>query len=123
VSLELARDSKIIAMHSKQDSSAMKTLALVTMVFLPGTFVASLFSMPLFDWTSAGDVTRPRFRIYWAVAVPLTAVTLMIYGIWSMWIKRRARARTEQAIHTLDRASGETELAVLSHQRAKTSQT
>jgi hypothetical protein len=30
----------------------MKAIAAVTMFFLPGTFVASLFSMPIFRWNS-----------------------------------------------------------------------
>ena len=40
VNVEVARDSKEIAAESKRDSSAMKTIAVLTIIFLPGTFVA-----------------------------------------------------------------------------------
>ena len=40
VTIALAADSRQIAAATKKDSSAMKTIALLTMIFLPGTFVA-----------------------------------------------------------------------------------
>jgi Mg2+ and Co2+ transporter CorA len=40
VNIGLAADSKQIAAASKRDSSAMKTIAVLTMLFLPATFVA-----------------------------------------------------------------------------------
>jgi hypothetical protein len=40
------------------------------MVFLPGTFVASFFAMPMLDWDAAaaanGLIVRRQFWIYWA---------------------------------------------------------
>lgn len=39
LNVEVARDSKSIAIASKRDSSSMKTISILTMVFLPGTFV------------------------------------------------------------------------------------
>lgn len=43
LNLQVARDSRIIALESKKDSSSMKTIAVMTMVFLPGTFIAVCF--------------------------------------------------------------------------------
>lgn len=40
VGQKLAADSSQMARASKRDSSAMKGLAVLTMVFLPGTFLA-----------------------------------------------------------------------------------
>jgi hypothetical protein len=40
LNIEVACDSKSIAEASKHDSSAMKTITVLTIVFLPGTFVA-----------------------------------------------------------------------------------
>ena len=40
LNIEIARDSKSIAVEGKRDSSAMKTIAVLTIVFLPGTFIA-----------------------------------------------------------------------------------
>lgn len=50
ISIEIADTSRTIAAESKRESTAMKTVAAVTTVFLPGTFAASLFSTPLFHW-------------------------------------------------------------------------
>ena len=40
INILVAEDSKKIAMAAKRDSTAMKTISVLTMVFLPGTFVA-----------------------------------------------------------------------------------
>lgn len=47
------------------DSIAMKTLALVTAVFLPATFIATLFSMSMFDWQGEhGSVVSSNFWVF-----------------------------------------------------------
>lgn len=67
------------------DSVAMKTLALVTAIFLPATFIATLFSMSMFDWqpSSGSSSVSPYFWIFWAVSVPLSAVVLAAW--WCFW--------------------------------------
>lgn len=68
----------------------MKSIAFLTMIVLPGTFLSTLFAMPLFNWDAEtwNNVVKARFWIYWAVAIPLTIVTL---AIWSFWQRRRDR--------------------------------
>ena len=51
-SLQLGEATRWIAEDSRRDNTSMKAIAAVTMFFLPGTFVASLFSMPIFRWNS-----------------------------------------------------------------------
>jgi hypothetical protein len=47
VNIELAEMTALIARESKKDSSAMKAIAVLTMCFLPGTFLAvSDFQFP-----------------------------------------------------------------------------
>ncbi|KAK3376343.1 hypothetical protein B0T24DRAFT_525754 [Lasiosphaeria ovina] len=87
------------------DSAAMKTLAFVTTVFLPPTFIAvnsqTLFSMSMFDWQAGsssssspdgggpdGSVVR-AFWIYWAVSVPLTILVLVGWRVW--WHHQRSQ--------------------------------
>ena len=71
----------------------MKTLAAVTVAFLPSTFVAAFFSMPLFQWTAStdGQVVSKRFWVYWAVTVPLTLATLLA---WAVWTRRETRRQS-----------------------------
>ncbi|KAK2129217.1 hypothetical protein NOF04DRAFT_1321582 [Fusarium oxysporum II5] len=72
-----------IASTTGLDSAAMKTLTFVTIAFLPATFIATLFSMPMFDWESDGKETiSPNFWIYWVVSIPLTLITA---GGWRVW--------------------------------------
>jgi hypothetical protein len=40
VNIQLAETTATIALESKKDSSAMKAIAVLTMCFLPGTFLA-----------------------------------------------------------------------------------
>jgi len=99
IAFETANATRSIAKDSLQDSSSMKMLALVTMFFLPGSFVASLFSAPLFDWEGAVGKsgislgTRPQFALFWVVAVPLTVGTFGLYVMWIVLQKKRLRRR------------------------------
>ena len=81
----------------------MKTLAAVTVTFLPGTFVSSLFSMSMFDWQAGGRVVITKFWIYWAITIPLTLVTM---ALWYAWISRRAtliRSQNTEAVKHLSK--------------------
>ena len=96
-----------ISRATQSDSAAMKTVAVVTLTFLPATFVSvgpeyyvpsvchslieqqALFSMSFFNFspgaTDAGDgiwTVSDKIWLYWLVAIPLTAVTM---GIWFFW--------------------------------------
>lgn len=88
IAFDTASATRRIAASSLQDSSSMKMLALVAMFFLPGSFVAALFSTPLFAWDEVtarngiGVGTRPQFALFWAVTAPLTALVFALYGFW-----------------------------------------
>ncbi|KAL8932780.1 MAG: hypothetical protein Q9216_006678, partial [Gyalolechia sp. 2 TL-2023] len=76
--------SHSIAHDARQDGAAMKTIAMVTMLFFPATFVSSFLGTNLVSLDTGGD-GRTRFVfsdlwwIYLVAAVPLTLVTLSIY--------------------------------------------
>jgi Mg2+ and Co2+ transporter CorA len=78
---------------SQRDTSAMKTVAIVTMVFLPGTFVASFFAMPTLNWDAAAynRIVSRRFWIYWIVTVPLTVA---VFALW--WARQKVKERNER---------------------------
>src|SRR5687767_14556785 len=56
----------------------MKTIAIMTMAFLPATFFAAFFSMP----SRQGDASW----IYWVYAMPATA---MVFVLWLGFSERR----------------------------------
>ena len=94
LNLELTQASHRIAAATLSDSRSMKTIAILTMVLLPGTAVASLFSMNLFDWsaTNGGQITNKWLWIYFAVTVPLTGIIL---GSWWYWNRRSLRSTAQ----------------------------
>ncbi|KAK4153467.1 hypothetical protein C8A00DRAFT_33833, partial [Chaetomidium leptoderma] len=66
-----------IATAAGRHSSQMRSIALVTMIFLPGTFFATVFSMTFFNWGSQdGAIVSSYIWIYFLVTVLFTAVTL-----------------------------------------------
>lgn len=89
-SLLIAQSTQRIAEATMNDSASMKTIAILTMIFLPGTAVASFFSMTMWDWnTSDGTaLVNPWLWIYFAVATPLT---LGVVGFWYFWMMIRTR--------------------------------
>ncbi|KAL4733645.1 Alpha/Beta hydrolase protein [Aspergillus similis] len=93
------RLSARLAATAGRDSTSMKILAFITTIFLPGSYVATLFSMNMFNWedgasdsqSSDSDVSTisPQFWIYWTVAAPLTALTLAGWALWWSFEKHR----------------------------------
>ncbi|KAL4778538.1 hypothetical protein BJX76DRAFT_362627 [Aspergillus varians] len=70
---------------ARSDSNMMKTVAVVSMVYLPGTFVSGLFGTNFFSFQAEPGntwLTADEFWLYWAVTIPLTLLTL---GIWALW--------------------------------------
>ncbi|KAI1878382.1 hypothetical protein JX265_000314 [Neoarthrinium moseri] len=74
------------AIAAGNDSRQMRSIAIVTMIFLPGTFFASMFSMSFFSWEDTPFVSD-SFWIYILLTVTTTAITL---GCWYyISVKRR----------------------------------
>ncbi|OIW32029.1 hypothetical protein CONLIGDRAFT_678461 [Coniochaeta ligniaria NRRL 30616] len=67
-----------IATASKRDSSSMKTVAVMTMAFLPATFFAALFAVPSLRWDQA-RVMQDNFWVYWAFTLPATAIVFLVW--------------------------------------------
>jgi Mg2+ and Co2+ transporter CorA len=64
----------------------MKTIAVMTMLFLPGTFFAALFALPLLQWTEP-RIIQKNFWIYWAFTIPTTALVFVVWNILTGWTK------------------------------------
>ncbi|KAK5995002.1 hypothetical protein PT974_03392 [Cladobotryum mycophilum] len=111
--IELADKSRVIAEATLRDSSSMKTIAVMTLVFLPATFVCasrqppphirrptnfvpntiwSFFSISFFNWQADTKVMASRrIWIYFAVASPLTLVVLLC------WVLRTRKSREKRS--------------------------
>ena len=89
INLELADSNRRIAEAAQRDSSAMKTIAIMTMAFLPATFLAAVFAIPSLDWDSddGGDVVKGNHWVYWAFALPFTS---LVFIVWLLLDNRTA---------------------------------
>ncbi|KAL2836918.1 hypothetical protein BJY01DRAFT_251712 [Aspergillus pseudoustus] len=74
---------KDMAYTALKDSDKLKALAILTLVYLPGTYTSALFSTPFFSVGSDGLSVSNLFWSYWATAIPLTVVTMIIWFIWA----------------------------------------
>ncbi|KAH6666136.1 hypothetical protein B0J14DRAFT_643408 [Halenospora varia] len=71
-----------IAIEAKKDNASMKTIAILGMLFLPGTFVATVFTLPVFGSDlSVNAGNRTGFTCFWAITVPLTVAVFFIWGL------------------------------------------
>ncbi|KEF56803.1 uncharacterized protein A1O9_06993, partial [Exophiala aquamarina CBS 119918] len=93
-SLAIADFNNELARQGKNTNTSMMTIAFVSLLFLPGTFVASFFDTPIFNFPLPGSdggnhqsiiVTQP-FWIYWTVSGMLT---LFLSVGWVSYLRRR----------------------------------
>ncbi|OAP63539.1 hypothetical protein AYL99_02766 [Fonsecaea erecta] len=109
ISLRDVQMNTRIATSTKQDSIAMTTFTFIAALFLPGTYVASLFSMSMFNWlpSEGGGGGPPRvsanFYIYWCITVPLT---LLVMAGWYLWYRRADRAWQKETGYSLNDNTG-----------------
>ena len=68
----------------------MKTLSILTILFLPGAFVATVFSTNMFKFQEGNQ----EIWIYFVIVVPLTA--LLMVG-WILWLKNTPDGLDEEA--------------------------
>jgi hypothetical protein len=113
----MAGEQRKLAHASKRDSAAMKTISLLGAVFLPGAYLASVFSMTFFNFQDSGaPVVSTQFWIYWVVTIP---VTVVIVGVWYIWEKRR-EARYDREDLDLEKGSEDMEKNIMAMMRKRT---
>ncbi|KAI1647966.1 uncharacterized protein F4817DRAFT_315209 [Daldinia loculata] len=88
-SIKLSGASIELAKMATFDSSSMKVIAAMTMIFLPGMFFASLFSVPLLHWDQEEGVVGDNFWVYWAFTIPSTVLIVILWLV----ITQRKRMR------------------------------
>ncbi|KAF2685942.1 hypothetical protein K458DRAFT_365146 [Lentithecium fluviatile CBS 122367] len=99
-----------IALETRRDSAAMKTIAVLTILFLPGTFVATLFSMDMFQWqpdNGAEPTVSKMFWVYWIVTAPLTTLVMMIWLLWTRKSVRKLRSWERRGVENMEPELGE----------------
>ncbi|XXH05082.1 cAMP-dependent protein kinase catalytic subunit [Hypoxylon texense] len=128
LNLEIASQQRRLAHATKRDGTAMKTLSLLGAVFLPGTFMASVFSMTFFDFNVGPNFGDPsdssgegaqvsnQLWIYFVVTIPLT---LIIVLSWYFIDRRRERKYAEEDVE-IEKGIDTMEKDILAIMRKKT---
>ncbi|KAH8592626.1 hypothetical protein B0O99DRAFT_653773 [Bisporella sp. PMI_857] len=84
------------------DSATVRLVTIVTLIYLPASFVASFLGMNLFSFQTAegaGFQISGKFWIFALLAVPLTLITV---GLWIFMSRKRKRQRKhEQGMQAL----------------------
>ena len=99
ISLAIADINNELAWQGRNTNSAMMAIAVASFIFLPGTFIASVFDTPIFNWPPPNDstiVTQP-FWIFW-LASGIT--TLLLCCCWTLYIRKKGdseKIRREEA--------------------------
>jgi Mg2+ and Co2+ transporter CorA len=88
INLKIASESAKIAREARKDSISMKIIAAMTLLYLPATFVCSLFGTNLIALDTSTDNSEPIFvvsRLWWlylVFSVPLTIFTMAGFLLW-----------------------------------------
>ena len=72
----------------------MITIATMTMLFLPGTFVSAILSMSVFDNSGLDARGRPTLKVlpqWWIFPVATVVLTGFVVTVWRVWQLRRLR--------------------------------
>jgi hypothetical protein len=96
----------------------MKSIALLTMVFLPATFISvcistliifstaltqlqAFFSTTFFTFGEEGWQTSNRLWIYWVITVPATVIVVIIWNLWLAHsrVQKYLKSGSKDAIH------------------------
>ncbi|KAF3765540.1 hypothetical protein M406DRAFT_355963 [Cryphonectria parasitica EP155] len=89
-----------IALATGRDSKHMRSIAIVTMIFLPGTFFASVFSMSFFSWFNNSGSSQVQVSSYIWVYITVTVVcTVLTIGLWyyfNIWRRTGPKKQEEE---------------------------
>ncbi|KAF2001519.1 hypothetical protein P154DRAFT_164410 [Amniculicola lignicola CBS 123094] len=112
--VSMAQTNLQIAQAVRSDSIPMRTIAYVTLIFLPGAFIATIFGTNFFalDPKTGALITAPSFWYFWAIAIPLTIFILLVWNYW-VYCERKeaeelARVVKNTAAVSMDQPIGQT---------------
>jgi len=97
----LTEDMQWIALKTQDDTVSMKVITLVTLFFLPGTFMSTVMSTPIvtFPINDEGQqrkvVATGAVQLWFTVTVPLMIFTFLAW--WGVKILERHRQQKERA--------------------------
>lgn len=94
-------DDQIRAAIAQRNSASMKAIAVVTVIFLPATFLATVFSMGIFNWQAGEAANNPTIVskwlwLYFVLSVVLTVIVIAVWKIVSKSVERRLMKKSAE---------------------------
>ncbi|KAJ0307945.1 hypothetical protein COL516b_003920 [Colletotrichum fioriniae] len=83
----MSKANAAIAVQTKVESAQMRTIALLTMIYLPLSSVAAIFSMDMFNWEAVEGQSIVSKHI-WLFAVLTVGLTLLTIAAWFLGTRR-----------------------------------
>ncbi|KAH8647492.1 hypothetical protein BGZ60DRAFT_423968 [Tricladium varicosporioides] len=99
VQQKLSENSTEMARLTQRNSINMRVIAAVTLLFLPGTFTATMFSTSFFDFkpdSAKGRLVSRWIWLYWTIAFLLTLLVLAAWLFIIHQTKRKLSLRTRE---------------------------
>lgn len=95
-----SKNTHFLATSAREDSVAIRAITLVTSLYLPFSFVATLFGMNLvdFDEETRDLVVSHKLWLYFVISVPLTAATLVCWR----YIMRNYQGKQPRTVATAE---------------------
>ncbi|KAF2872052.1 hypothetical protein BDV95DRAFT_571294 [Massariosphaeria phaeospora] len=87
---DIATSTAKVAEQTQRDSVSMITIAAVTMLFLPGTFVSAILSTTFFEFGHDGLSVSGQ---WWVLPVATIPLMVIVAGVWLRWQHVRLRKR------------------------------
>uniref|UniRef100_A0A8H7N5X7 Uncharacterized protein n=1 Tax=Bionectria ochroleuca TaxID=29856 RepID=A0A8H7N5X7_BIOOC len=92
---KIARVNNMIAIETKTESIQMKSIALLTMIYIPLSCVASVFSTSLFNFPSDGQsIVSKYIWVFVVCSLVLTLVTVATWHYTTNWYGKQKQKRS-----------------------------
>lgn len=82
-----------IAVKTKQETVSMRIITLVTLFFLPGTFISTIMSTDIITWQTTQESGKVfqlgALQLYLAITIPMMLLVFAAWGIVFWWVNRR----------------------------------
>ncbi|KAI1470360.1 uncharacterized protein F4812DRAFT_449905 [Daldinia caldariorum] len=92
-----------IAVRTEQETLSMHVITIFTLIFLPGTFIATLFSSGVFRWDDDGSlgsdwvIRQNALKLFFSVCVPMMVVILVSWSVLFIYMRRKRQQGKRKA--------------------------
>ncbi|KAI8958702.1 hypothetical protein F5Y11DRAFT_359799 [Daldinia sp. FL1419] len=93
-----------IAVRTEQETLSMHVITIFTLIFLPGTFIATLFSSGVFHWDDDGTlgsdwvIRQNALKLFFSVSIPMMAIILICWSLLFVYMRRKRQQRRQGSV-------------------------